>query len=64
MECSKHREVMNVIALPVYADLGDGVRSIVGWLDAAECPVWGCDRLRALKTGQGVPRNANRKGGR
>lgn len=64
LSCSRHGEQLQVIAIPVYHDLGDGVRAIVGWVNAAECPIWGCDTLRAIKDGQGVARNQNTKGGR
>ena len=63
MSCSQHGEQLTVIALPVYHNLGDGIRAVVGWVNAAQCPMQGCDTLRAIKDGQGVPRNQNTKGG-
>jgi hypothetical protein len=64
LECSTHLEPMRVLAIPVYATPQGEYRHIAGWVNAAECPVVGCGKVRSIKYGQGVDRNQNRKTGR
>jgi len=53
---------MQVLAVPVYRYRAvTGVREVAAWVDVAECKVFGCGCVRALKTAQGGPRNRNRK---
>ena len=56
--CSLHLNVlMRRTAIPIYKG-----NVIIRWVDMAECAVIGCGYVRAIKDGQGVPRNENRKG--
>lgn len=71
LACSLHiNNSMRIRAIPIVQfraapnPTHPKVQEIVGYADVAECEVFGCDTVRAIKTGQDVPRNQNRKTGR